>query len=189
MRDASISGAALREVHRRVGYYLGAESCTDIIGIEGYPIPHVQGYQTDGYRLLNEKETLIVPLIRGGEAMAFGVNDAFPLCMFQHAKIPSDLHQDNLKNIATIILVDSVVNTGKSVLEFVQHIRSLHATIRIVVVAGVIHSPAISRSRVAWSLGRFNGPYFVALRFSDNQFTGRGFTDTGNRLFRTVHMD
>ncbi|KAJ5193506.1 hypothetical protein N7449_009648 [Penicillium cf. viridicatum] len=189
MRDASISGPALREVHRRVGYYLGAEFCTEIIGIECYPIPHVQGYQSDGYRLLNEKETLIVPLMRGGEAMAFGVNDAFPLCTFHHAKIPNDLHQDNLKNIATIILVDSVVNTGKSVLEFVQHIRSLHATIRIVVVAGVIHSPAISTSRIAWSLGRFTGLYFVALRFSNNQFTGRGITDTGNRLFRTVHMD
>ncbi|KAJ5531762.1 hypothetical protein N7527_005155 [Penicillium freii] len=189
MRNASVSGPALREAHRRVGYYLAVEFCTEIIGFEGYPIPHVQGFQTDGHRLLNEKETLIVPLMRGGEAMAFGVNDAFPLCTFHHAKIPNDIQPENLENMATIILVDSVVNAGNLLLAFVQHIRSLHATIRIVVVAGVIHSPAISTSKVAWTLGRFTGLYFVALRFSANQVTATGITDTADRLFNTVDMD
>lgn len=137
----------------------------------------------------NQAGMLIVPLMNSGETMAFGVNDAFPLCMFHHAKIPNDLHPDNLKNMATIILVDSVANTGKSLVEFVQHIRSLHATIRIVVVAGVIHSSALSKSRIAWTLGRFTGLYFVALRFSDNQFIGTEMSDTGNRLFNTVHTD
>ncbi|KXG51995.1 uncharacterized protein PGRI_082790 [Penicillium griseofulvum] len=188
MRDASISGPALRDVHRRVGWYLGMEFCTQIIGIESYPIPHVEGHQADGHRLLNEKTTLIVPLMRGGEPMAFGVSDAFPLAVFRHAKIPSDIQDDDLKNMATIILVDSVVNTGKSVLEFIDHIRSLHTTIPIVVVAGVIHSQTVSTSRIARALGRFSGLSFVTLRLSDNQFTGRGTTDTGNRLFNTVHI-
>ncbi|CAG8902662.1 unnamed protein product [Penicillium egyptiacum] len=188
MRDASVSGSALREVHRRVGCYLGTEFCTQIIGLESYHITHVQGHQADGYRLSNEKATLIVPLMRGGEPMAFGVNDAFPLAMFHHAKVPSDLQHDHLNDMATIILVDSVVNTGKSVLQFVQHIRSIHATIRIVVVAGVIHSQTVSAGRIARALGLFEGLSFTALRLSDNQFTGRGTTDTGNRLFNTVHM-
>ncbi|KAJ6186687.1 hypothetical protein N7519_007988 [Penicillium mononematosum] len=126
--------------------------------------------------------------MRGGEPMAFGVSEAFPLAMFHHAKVPSDLQHEHLKDMATIILVDSVVNTGKSILQFVQHIRSLNATIRIVVVAGVIHSQAVFTSRIARALGRFDGLSFVALRLSDNQFTGRGTTDTGNRLFNTVHM-
>lgn len=120
--------------------------------------------------------------------MAFGVNDAFPLAMFYHAKIPSDLQDDHLKNMVTIILVDSVVNSGKSILQFVQHIRTLYSTIRIVVVAGVIYSQTVSATRIARALGRFNGLSFVALRLSDNQFTGRGTTDTGNRLFNTLHM-
>ncbi|CAI7655950.1 unnamed protein product [Penicillium viridicatum] len=189
MRNASVSGPALREAHRRVGYYLAVEFCTEIIGFEGYPIPHVQGFQTDGYRLLNEKETLIVPLMRGGEAMAVGVNDAFPLCTFHHAEIPNDIQPETLKNMATIILVDSVVNTGNLLLAFVQHIRRLNATIRIVVVAGVIHPPAISTGKVACTLGRITGLYFVALRFSANQVTATGITDTANRLFNTVDMD
>ncbi|KAJ5153658.1 uncharacterized protein N7500_009097 [Penicillium coprophilum] len=188
MRDASVSGPALREAHRRVGCYLGTELCTRIIGLESYPTQHVQGHKTDSYRLLDEKKTLIVPLMRGGEPMAFGVNDAFPLAMFHHARLPTDLQHNHLKDMVTIILVDSVVNSGKSVLAFVHHIRSLHGTIRIVVVAGVIHSQTVSTSKTAREFGRVRELSFVALRLSDNQFTGRGTTDTGNRLFNTVHL-
>jgi uracil phosphoribosyltransferase/phosphoserine phosphatase len=188
MRDASISGSALRKVHGRVGFYLATEFCTQVIGLESYHIPHVQGHQADGYRLLNEKWTLIVPLMRGGEPVAFGVSDAFPLAMFHHAKVPSDLQYGHLKDMATIILVDSVVNTGKSILQFVQHVRNLNATICIVVVVGVIHTQTVSTSRIGRELGRFDGLSFVALRLSDNKFTARGTTDTGNRLFNTVHM-
>ena len=68
-----------------------------------------------------------------------------------------------------------------------QHIRNLNATIRIVVVAGVIHLQTISTSRIARALGRCDGLSFVALRLLDNQFTGRGITDTGNMLFNAVH--
>ncbi|KAJ5781293.1 hypothetical protein N7457_006453 [Penicillium paradoxum] len=188
MRDASVSGPALRDIHHRVGWYLATEFCTRIIGIEPYPIKHVQGHETDGYRLLHEKQTLIVPLMRGGELMAFSVNEALPLAIFLHAKLPSDIQRQNLANIVTVILVDSVVNSGKSILDFVQHIRSLHGTIRIVIVAGVIHSQTISAGRIAQTLGRIRNLSFVALRLSENKFTGRGTTDTGNRLFNTTHM-
>ena len=53
---------------------------------------------------MHEKATLIVPLMRGGEPMAFGVNEAFPLAMFHHAKVPSDLQREHLNGMATIIL-------------------------------------------------------------------------------------
>lgn len=36
------------------------------------------------------------------------------------------------------VLSDSVVNSGKTVVSFVQHIHSLHATIQIVIVTGVV---------------------------------------------------
>jgi hypothetical protein len=42
------------------------------------------------------------------------------------------------------VLVDSVVNSEKSVEEFVQHIRALDSTIRIVVIAGVIQAQSLS---------------------------------------------
>lgn len=188
MRDASLSGSALRNAHHRTGWYLATEFCTQIIGTESYPITHVQGHTIGGHRLLHEKKTLIVPLMRGGEPMAFGVSEALPLAIFRHADVPGDIEKHHLENMAHIVLVDSVVNSGKSILQFVRHIRSLNNTIQIVVIAGVIHSQTVSIGRIAGILGRIRNLSFIALRLSDNKFTGRGTTDTGNRLFNTTHM-
>jgi phosphoserine phosphatase/adenylate kinase len=52
MRDAAVAGPVLREAHRRVGWYLATKFLAKIIGVEEYLIPHVQGHQTSGYRLL-----------------------------------------------------------------------------------------------------------------------------------------
>ena len=187
-RDAKNAGPVLREAHRRVGWYLATEFLADVIGIEEYPIAHVQGHQTGGYRLSYEQQTTIVALMRGGEAMAFGVNDAFPLAMFVHASRPSDIMLHHLQGQLTVVLVDSVVNSGKTVIQFVQRIRSLHATIRIVVVAGVVQAQCVSGGGLAQAVGRHENLSLVALRLSDNKFTGRGTTDTGNRLFNTTHL-
>lgn len=186
MRDANISGPGLREAHSSVGRYLATEFVTEVLGVEEYSIPHVQGNTTSGFRLLHEQQTLIVALMRGGEPMAFGVNDAFPLAMFLHASCPEDIAPDVVSGKLTVILVDSVVNSGKSVVEFVHHIRSLHATIRIVVVAGVVQAQCMSQGLL--SLAGDTQLSMVALRLSENKFTGRGTTDTGNRLFNTTHL-
>ncbi|CAZ84860.1 unnamed protein product [Tuber melanosporum] len=187
MRDATVAGPALREAHRRVGWYLATEFLTEMIGLEEYQIPHVQGHPTTGYRLCREENTSIVALMRGGEAMALGVNDAFPRAMFVHAKRPEDIEPNHLRQ-HTVVLVDSVVNSGKTVVNFVKHIRSLHATIRIVVVAGVLQAQSVSEGSPAHALARHADFSLVALRLSDNKFTGRGTTDTGNRLFNTTHL-
>jgi uracil phosphoribosyltransferase len=188
MRDATVASPVLREAHRRVGWYLATEFLTEMIGMEEYPIPHVQGHQTSGYRLCHEKKTSIVALMRGGEAMALGVNEAFPRAMFVHAKRPKDIEPHHLLRQHTVVLVDSVVNSGKTVVNFVQHVRSLHATIRIVVVAGVAQAQSVSEGSLAQALARHANFSLVALRLSDNKFTGRGTTDTGNRLFNTTHL-
>lgn len=139
-RDASISGPALREAHGLVGQYLATEFVTQLIGLQEYTIPHVQGHQTTGHRLRNEEQTSIVALMRGGEAMAFGVNMVFPQAMFIHASSPPDLKVHHVDQQRTIILVDSVVNSGKTLMRFIQHVHGLQANVRIVVVAGVIQA-------------------------------------------------
>ena len=188
MRDAKIAGPALREAHRRVGWYLATEYLADVVDIEEYPIPHVQGHNTSGYRLLHEEQIVIVALMRGGEPMALGVNDALPLAMFLHANQPDDIKLHHLGKQSTVVLVDSVVNSGKTVVEFVQHIRNLHATIGIVVIAGVVQAQLISGGSLDQELDYHGKISLVALRISDNKFTGRGTTDTGNRLFNTTHL-
>lgn len=187
MRDSRNAGPGLREAHRRVGWYLATEILAGAVGIEEYPIPHVQGHQTGGYRLCSEPKTTIVALMRGGEAMALGVNDAFPLAMFVHSSRPNDIKLHHLQGQRTLVLVDSVINSGKTVVEFVQHVRSLCATIHIVVVAGVVQAESIAKGSFT-QLARREQLTIIALRLSDNKFTGTGTTDTGNRLFNTTHL-
>lgn len=77
MRDAANSGPVLREAHRRAGSYLATGFVADVIGLEEYDIQHVRGYQTVGHRLLQEEQTTIVALMRGGEPMALSVSETF----------------------------------------------------------------------------------------------------------------
>ena len=188
MRDAMISGPALRKAHGEVGSYLAIEFLTGMIGLEEYTIPHVQGHPTSGFRLRYEQQTTIVALMRGGEPMALGVNSAFPLAMFVHATQPSDIKPHHLHKQRNVLLVDSVVNSGKSVAEFIRHLRSLDATVRIVVIAGVVQAQSLSESIFSQALEHDMNLSLVALRLSSNRFTGKGTTDTGNRLFNTTHL-
>ena len=188
MRDAAVAGPDLREVHRRVGWYLANEFVADVIGLEPCPIRHVLGQRTSGFQLYHEQQTTVVALMRGGEPMALGVNDAFPLAMFVHASDTDDLKLHHLDGQLTVILVDSVINTGKTIVEFVEHVRKLHATIRIVVVAGVVQAECVSDGGLKQKLARYAKLHLIALRLSDTKFTGSGTTDTGNRLFNTTHL-
>ncbi|KAG8749303.1 hypothetical protein FRC11_011450 [Ceratobasidium sp. 423] len=191
MRDAAVSGPHLRKAHESVGRYLALSLLSDSkrIGLEEYTIRHVQGHETTGYRFRDEARTTIVALMRGGEPMALGVNEAMPLATFIHAKLPSDLKAEYVEGQRTIILVDSVINTGKSIVDFVTRIREVDACIRIVVVAGVVQAKSFSRTALAQVLTADRNFVIVALRQSDNKFTGKGTTDTGNRLFNTTRLD
>ena len=188
MRNAKLAGPVLREAHHCVGWYLATEFLANMIGIEEYPIAHVQGHHTSGHRLLHQQQTSIVALMRGGEAMALGVSEALPLTMFVHASRPEDVMPHHLQEQLTLVLVDSVVNSGKTVVQFLQHVRNLHATIRIVIIAGVVQAQCHSGSLLAEALARDATVSLIALRLSENKFTGSGVTDTGNCLFNTTRL-
>jgi uracil phosphoribosyltransferase len=83
------------------------------------------------------------------------------------------------------------LNTSKSVLEFVKRIRQLRATIRIVVVASVVQAQSVTKGNAFYKKFTHHTGYptfyMVALRLSENKYSGRGRTDTGNRLFNTTH--
>ncbi|KAL8999175.1 MAG: hypothetical protein Q9169_001954 [Polycauliona sp. 2 TL-2023] len=193
MRNSAVAGPELREAHRRAGYHLATTLVADIIGLEQPPIQHVLGRETTGYRLRHEAKTTIVALMRGGEPMASGVNDAFRNAMFVHARDPRDVKVYHLEGQVTLILVDSVINTGKSIVDFIRYIRKyIHATIHIVVVAGVIQDKCVTGDdggTLVQQLASFARVHIVALRLSTTSFVGSRQTDTGNRLFNTTHLD
>jgi uracil phosphoribosyltransferase/adenylate kinase/phosphoserine phosphatase len=189
MRDAATYGPDLRAAHRRAGWYLAHEHVSRIIGLESSPIKHVLGHSTTGSRLFQEMQTLIVSLMRGGDPMASGVSEAFPRAMYVHIKEPEDLKHHHLEGRTQVLLVDSVVNTGKSVLDCVKAIGLLNQHIRVVIVAGVIQAQCLHRSSKFYQeLSAHGRASVVTLRVSETKFTGSGTTDTGNRLFNTTHL-
>ena len=72
--------------------------------------------------------------------------------------------------------------------DFVGHVQDLSPTIRIVVVAGVVQEQAISKGGLVYEHSRHAALDLVALRISENKYSGKGGTDTGNRLFNTTHL-
>ena len=182
------SGPRLREAHWQVGRYLAIEILGRVVGLETFSIPHPQGHPTDGYRLLNEKQTLIVALMRSGEPMAFGISEIFTLASFIHANSPTDILDEHLKGRSAIILVDSVINSGKTMLDFIRHLTKRSPVCQIVVVVGVIYGPTLASSQFIEVMLRYPSLRFVALRLSMNQFTGTRTTDTGNLLFNTTYL-
>ncbi|PYH86318.1 hypothetical protein BO82DRAFT_388938 [Aspergillus uvarum CBS 121591] len=187
-RDASISGPALQNAHRDAGRFLALAYLPNIVGVEDYPIPHVQGHQVTGHRLQDQHHTTIIALMRGGEPLARGIYDYLPEAAFIHAKTPDDVRHGHLQNHKTVILADWVIDSGKTVAEFVRHIRKLTPDLRIIVVAGVVQSRSIAKLSPLQALMRHGDLTVIALRKSDNQYKGTGETDTGNRLFNTMHL-
>ncbi|KIL85141.1 hypothetical protein FAVG1_11570 [Fusarium avenaceum] len=188
MRDATISGPNLREAHANVGRYLATEYVSQLIGLEEYDIPHVQGRSTTGHRLRNEHRTSLVALMRGGEAMAFGINDLFSKAMFIHASCADDIKLHHVQGQATVVLVDSVANSGKTLIEFIKRVGCLDAKVHIVIVVGVVQVDAVAESHILAKAMRYHGASMIALRVSENKFTTTKTTDTGNRLFNTTHL-
>jgi uracil phosphoribosyltransferase len=186
--NAKISGPALCTAHEQLGYFLATSLLSQILGLETYDIPHVQGHSVNGHSMRDEATTLIVPLIRGGEPMAFGISRALPLASFAHAYHFSDIKPGNFTGKSTIILVDSVINTGKSIVEFLEPLRKEHPEVKVVVVAGVVQEDAVKGTELAKCL-EGDKVWLVALRKSGNKFVGTGGMDMGGRLFNTTYLE
>lgn len=187
-RDASVAGPMLRKAHANIGLYLAWEFLSEVLGVEEYAMRHVQGHHVMGHRVRHERETTIVALMRGGESLALGLNEALPLAMFVHAASPDDIRKDHVEKQKTVVLVDSVINSGTTLIEFIKHTRKLCKDIRIVVVAGVVQTDAVMQGHALASVMEEYGVHIGALRLSENKFTGFRGTDTGHRLFNTTHM-
>ncbi|KAI8287232.1 Uracil phosphoribosyltransferase [Colletotrichum sp. SAR11_240] len=166
-RDAYVAGPSLCAAHHKVGRYLPIEFLADTFGAEEYPIAHVQGHMTAGHRLLGEESTAIIVLMRGSDPMALGVSVVFARAMLLHAKQPEDIHGKALAGKKTVIMVDLVVNSGKTIKGFVRHLQALDATIRIVGVAEVVQKEALANTMKP--LGKTADLSLVALRLSENK--------------------
>ncbi|KAI6839135.1 hypothetical protein KC340_g8200 [Hortaea werneckii] len=189
MRNSAMSGNQLRQAHDRSGWYLAVHHVTQVLGTEKYTMHDAHQNETTGWRLKNEDKTVIVPIMRGGEPMAFGISDAFPKAVFHHAKEPHEVLKKHLDGMKAVILVDAVINEGGTIAGFVKHIRQIHPDIDIVVMAGVVQRDAVRGPKILTrALSGCGKVTLVTLRTSERKYKGQGATDTGDRLFNTTHI-
>ena len=188
MRDAAVVGSDLRKAHRCVERYLTIQFLIDIVDLEQTSIRHVLSHQTMSYQLFHEHQTTIVALMRGEEFMTFDVNETFSLAMFVHVSDADDIKPHHLQEQVTVILVDSVVNIDKTIIEFVQRVRKLHVTVHIVIVVDVVQIHCVSEESLNHTLARHAQLHLVALRLFDIKFIDSDITNTDNRLFNTTHL-
>lgn len=175
-----------------MGKYLATHLTTKVVGLKDYTIPYVQGTNTIGYQLKVRKWTLIVARLRGGEPIARARANIKPYHK-RYMRSPRPwikLLKRDVTDVASILFVDSVLNIGKSMVVFVEHIRGINPQAKVLLVAGVVQAGAMAVDKEE-SLRRkmevWGDVSNVALRVSENKYTGVKGTDTGDRLFNITH--
>ena len=129
------------------------------------------------------KDSTLISLERSGHFISDGIYMNFD-CRFEtyNSKF-QPLPGIKTKNV---ILVDGVINNGKSMLETIQRIKDISPSTRITVVAGVVNVDALSL---------FDLYDLIAVRTSKNKFTGCNVKiqkgnfgpDTADRLFNQLN--
>jgi uracil phosphoribosyltransferase len=90
------------------------------------------------------KATIIIPLMRSGGPMAFGVSKAIPRAAFCHAREFTDItNTDNFNGKRDLVLIESVINSGKSLVNSITPLRESYPPVRIIVVKGVAQADSV----------------------------------------------
>lgn len=186
-RRADLSPPSLQVIHEQVGSLL-ADKLLDEFSFENGLVEetdfrHVQGSAFSGL-VTRSRNVVILAMMRGGEPMARGVFSKFPYAKFVHyyEDQPLGWTAGRTSDLMRIFIVDSVVNRGNSVRRELHHLAEASSRgFEIYVLSAVIHQDAADALPKEYPLVRF-----LTLRVSTNQYTGRGGTDTGNRLFGTM---
>ena len=159
--DSGVNGARLADAHIRLGRKLGEV-------MRGF-IPNINA--------------AVIVLERGGRFFGDGVYTGFGGTFYSYNP-KTDALPDIQQGLA--VIVDSVINTGKSVLDMITKLKKKNPEIEIVIVSNVIQNDAVDL---------LQGYKVFAVRTSANSFVGsRQATqkngkgpDTADRLFN--HID
>lgn len=184
-RRADIDARSLSQAHQDIGRFLGHE-LTETLELESYTIQHCQGPR-EGIRIKDEQGVAIVCLMRSGQYLADGLRDVLrqaPLFPVTPCRA-SGLTEKDLRSILdgaphAIVIVDAVVNTGESLRPVLTQLAAKSGA-RLHVLAAVAPTPTAEKLA-----GELPGVTFEYLRLSDNQYVGKGSTDTGDRVFGQV---
>lgn len=158
--NSAVNGAPLADTHIKLGKMIG-KAMREII-------PHI--------------DSSVIVLERGGRFFGDGVYIGFGGTFYSY-----NPKKDSLPDIqqGVAVIVDSVINTGKSILDMIEKLKQRNPEIEIVIVSNVIQEDTINR---------FKDYKVFAIRTSTNSFVGsRQSTqkngkgpDTADRLFNYI---
>jgi hypothetical protein len=158
--NSGVNGAPLADAHIRLGKMLG-EAMREII-------PHI--------------DSAVIVLERGGRFFGDGVYTGFGGTFYSY-----NPNRDDFPEIqqGVAIIVDSVINTGKSVIDMIYKLKQRKPEIEIVIVSNVIQEDAINllQEYKVFAI-RTSANSFVGSRQSI-QKNGKG-PDTADRLFNYI---
>ena len=177
-RQADLMGPGLAEAHRNVGRQLAGAVAQKLI-IEDVTINHVAG-SSIGVQLKPGSEPIIVAVMRAGLFVAEGLWSSLPGSSLVLYSPGASLDSMPIRG-RSVIIVDSVINTGRSIREALDAVMPLQPG-SIVVAAVVAY-----RANLEVMVNEFPGVDFHVARISDRSYVGRGSTDTGARLFGTTN--
>jgi uracil phosphoribosyltransferase len=172
-RRTDISSLELCRIHFEMGKYLSYQML-DEFELTETEIKHVQGIRI-GKELSKKNNIIIFAMMRAGLYAAEGVRSVFSDCQFYPV---NQIDNNDLEN-KTIIVVDAVINTGKSIEKAIEHLLKSKPE-KIFVATLIMQNDALYLTE------KYSDIYFYALRLSKNKYLGKGGTDTGNRLFNTI---
>lgn len=124
----------------------------------------------------NNCDTVVMFLMRAGMFMAEAIFRLNPNAAFIPIVTITDVNKyKQLLAGKRILLVDSVINTGKSLLTVLNELEKYSKDITII--TNVIYTG---------SKNKFSNFDVYAIRESNHSYVGTGGVDTGNRLFNTI---
>ena len=172
------------DAYAELGRFL-AHQVLEQFELEEYQIQHCEGPR-QGIRIREEERIGIACLMRAGLYLAHGCRTVLrrsPLHLFSPERdkglCSKELEELASSQLDTLLIVDSVVNTGKTIRPIFTQAKALGIR-RVIVLAGV--SPFEQGNSIATD---YPDVLFYFARLSHNSYVGKGSTDTGNRLFGT----
>jgi len=187
-RRSDLDTRDFSEAYADLGRFL-AHQVLEQFELEEYQIQHCEGPRL-GVRIRDEERIGIVCLMRAGLYLAHGCRSVLrrsPLHLFSPER-DKGLDRKELEELAgsrleTLLIVDSVVNTGKTIRPIFTQAKAIGIK-KVIVMAGV--SPVAQGTSIAEDHPEV---MFYFARLSHNSYVGKGGTDTGNRLFGTPNRE
>lgn len=174
-RRTDISSTELCKIHFEMGKFLAYE-ILDEFTLKEIQIQHVQGVRK-GMELDKKDKVVILAIMRAGLYAAEGVRSVFSDSQFILDSEAANVSIDWKDKV--VIIVDAVINSGKTVLKVIEGFHKFTPK-KIIVATLILQKEAM---RIVEENPDIS---FYALRISENRYVGKGEADTGNRLFNTI---